>query len=662
MLQRISIRCQAGSLRTGAIAVFVLLFTIFGAGDLLAQQPALTVKINGFRAPELSHAQAVITVLDSEGHPVSGLTKDSFTAQLGGANAPTVGLSKGTDSSLPLTVVLAIDASAAMQGTPIDQAKIAAASFVDGLGAQDIVAVYAFNDAVTLIQPFTRDHVAAHNAIDFLGAAAGSELNQATLQSVLQASATADTGRRAVVVLSGATDSTGSSSQEALFAAQALGVPVYGMGYGATIDSDFLRKLADVSGGQFTQTDTPDGLAALFQNVSQLLRNQYVLTIDASNAKVGVTQPVTLSITANAGDRSGSAQRAICPQRVCVALENVTVGEKLSAARTVTANVVSADPVSSVTFLVDGQSATTVTKTPYQFTFDPKQYPGGSHTIAAEVASGGNTVRSEEVALQIGSSSSGSSLMIVGAIGVLVIVALLFVIYFARRRRGTELGPQPSSPDRPKPTPVIKGRGRLRLLETERQREPAPTQARSAPLGRLLVTNGPNIGESYPIGSAPVSIGSGYRCTIKLPREIDDGGEIAPEFARIWVREDHLMVHELRRLTVTGPVGGRWEMLENGEVFSIGPCTFKFELGASDQKAAATAPPPPPDILRKEATITPPAGSEPLPDIFRSKEELGQAPPAGPFDGPTPLSAAKPWQPQSDDDSSSESPQAAAGP
>jgi VWFA-related protein len=683
-------------------------FTIAGPRDLRAQSAPLTVKINGFSGSDLSHAQVVVTVLDDTGRPVSGITKDGFQARLNDTDATITGLSQGIDSSVPLTVVLAIDVSAGMSGAPIEQAKIAAAGFVDGLGPRDSVAVIAFNDAATVVQPFTLDHASAHATIDFLGTTGGAQLYEATLQSILQASASADTGRRAVVLLSGSTDTSAATPDQAQFAAQALGVPVFDIALGTTTDTAYLQALADVSGGQFTQAANPDGLVPLYQSLGELLREQYVLTLDASGVQLAEAQPATLSIVATAGERTGSDQRAVCPQRLCVTIDNIATGDKLDAARVVTANVVASDPVTSVTFLVDGQTASTATSSPYEFTFDPKEYGSGTHTLSVEVTAGSTSVRTDEVQVHLGSSKGGSQLLTLGAVIALVLVAALLVLFLLLRRRGRGESPKPVAPsDKPKVGPIIKGRGKLRLLEHDEAPAAPPAAPAAAPMGRLHVSGGPLEGQSFAIGSAPVSIGSGHRCTIRLPRDLEEGAEIAPEFARVWVRDNHLMVHELRRLTVVGPVGGRWEMLANGDTFSIGSCSFRFELGPGNKPADAKQEEPPPDILRSKAMdetpapasapalappqaapadpappgttpapFAPPAQAaqespvEPLPDIFRKKELPADASLASGAETPaipTPLPTAH--QPESENgedgsaDSASDSPPlAAAGP
>ena len=649
--------------RIVAAGALVLSFTISAASALLAQQQSLTVKINGFNAADWSHAQAVVTVLDDAGDPVSGLTAGSFSTQLNDTEISIVGLSQGIDSSIPLSVVLALDVNATMQGGALDQTKLAAHGFLDGLGPQDNVAVFAFGDAVNLAQSFTQDHAAAHLAIDGMAAGGGSALYQATVQSVLQASASADTGRRAVVLLSSGANTGSSSQQEALFAAQALGVPVFAIGLGNDIDREYLRQLAQVSGGQLTETPAPEGLVQLYRDASELLRDQYVLTLDAASVTLAGSEPVTLGVTATAGDRSGSDQRAICPGRLCLRLNDIVPDEKLAEARTVSAEVLASDPVLSVTFYVDNAEALTVSQPPYQFTLDPKQYPGGEHTLAAEVASATTSARSSDVQVRFpgGGGSSSSNLIAIGAVVALAVVGLSLVAFLLFRRRGAQ-GPTPVAPnDKPKLGPKVKPRMRLRLLEDE-EPAPAPVAQAGAPLGRLQVVGGPLTEQVFPVGSTPQSIGAGARCLIRLPQRLEDGSEVAQEFARIWIRDDRLMLHELRRLTATGPIGGRWEMLEDGDSFSIGPCSFRFELGMEKRQEPPAQPAreilrsapraldvgaepaqPAPEILRSAPrALDADQPAQPVPDIFRSRPASGTAQDAEEFaeEGPPQAAAA----------------------
>jgi hypothetical protein len=134
------------------------------------------------------------------------------------------------------------------------------------------------------------------------------------------------------------------------------------------------------------------------------------------------------------------------------------------------------------------------------------------------------------------------------------------------------------------------------------------------------MTEGEMKGQSWPIGSAPISIGTGHRCIIRVPQiGIDD---IANEQARVWIREDHLVLHELRRLTAFGPSGGRWEFLNAGDTFAVGPYVFLFQLAdqvASEGTSSET--PAVPEVWPGQGT-RPAVEQEPAPVAQSSPPEL----------------------------------------
>ncbi|MBI4570729.1 MAG: hypothetical protein HY723_02170, partial [Chloroflexi bacterium] len=332
-----------------------------------------------------------------------------------------------------------------------------------------------------------------------------------------------------------------------------------------------------------------------------------------------------------------------CPQPVCISLSAVEDGERLEQQRTVVADVVAAEPVAGVTFLVDGDRVAGVAEPPYQYTFDPALFSDGEHTISVEANAASGETAAAAVDVRVGAAGGGSSntmLLLLGG-GVIIGGGVLALIFLRRRRRG---GPDEEPERVPRSAPLPGGepitRERVRLWDGE---ERAPLEPAEETLGHIRVTSGPRQGEAFAVGASPVSIGAGHRCRILLKDE-SGAEEIASEHARVWIREGHLMVHEVRRLTDTGSIGGTWEILEPGDTFPIGTYTFQFVLG--DEQSAE--PPPqdapaaiePPNVLKHApeplavAAAEPPevAGEAPAPaaaatepvNIFR--EKTGRAP------------------------------------
>jgi uncharacterized protein YegL len=570
MLQRLQPAGAARIAGNGWIWVILILGALlFFPIGVRAEEQALTVQLAGLTADDWPQAQAVVTVLGEDGRPVAELGDGHFQAQLNGSGVPVVAVEQGVDSSLAVEVVLALDISGSMEGGALEQAKVAAQSFLGGLAFQDRVAVVTFHNTVDLILPFTQDRAAVEAAIQSLTAGGGTALYQATAESIRLAAGT-ESSRRAVVLLSDGVDNGSLLTRpEALAPAETLGVPVFAIGLGADIDREYLQELAQVSGGRAAETPSPDGLAQLYQEAAEALRGQYILTLDASELALDQSDAVTLRVDA--------------------------------VERTVVAEVISTEAVTSVTFLMDGEPLLEVTAEPYEVALDSRSLSEGEHAFAVEVVTtSGETERREVTVLHtaVATTADGggisSNILVFGAIlGIAAVGAVLLILLLRRRRRRMEAKAPDAAPEpEPESEPAAPAPGGPRRpLWEEEAPQPPPEPERE--LGRLHSTTGPLTGQTFPVGDTPISIGTGHRCLVRLD-DSEDGREIGVEHARIWIRDGQLVMHELRRLSDLGSTGGRWEFLDPGDVFAIGPYTFRFELTAGDGEETGEVP----NILR----------------------------------------------------------------
>ncbi len=581
-----------------------------------AQIEELTVKLTGLSAENDSSAEVVVTVIDSESRPLVDLAPDDFSVLLNGETAAVSALERGVDNTQPISVLLALDVSGSMEGGALDEAKTAAITFLNGLEPQDSIAVLTFADGVNLALPFTTDRAAATAAIDGLVAAGQTALYQAT-EDGLRLVAEEGTSYRAVILLSDGLDHGSALPQDdVLGTAGALGVPVFAIGLGQDIDRQYLESLAEQSGGSFAETPSPAGLAQLYQEAGKLLRGQYVLTLDTAGLNFVRSEPAILRIDVSLGDRLGRVERAVCAQELCVRLGQVLVDEQVEAAKTVTADVISSEPIASVSFGVDGAIVETVTEQPYQFTLDPAAFEDGERTLSVTVETVSGRSESSQVAFNIGSAGGGFNMMLaVAGAGVVVVVVVAAAFYLFSRRRHQPRGKlRKLDPANLKPPPKSGAESNGapdRPLWSGGAPVPPPVEA----MGRLYVSGGSLTGESFPVGGAPSTIGSGQGCAIRLSYQVDDEEQVAVEHMRVWVRDGRLMVHEIRRMTAEGAEGGRWAKLDPGETLPIGPYTFRFELGAEADPSKAV-----PNVLR-DSTADP---STAPPDVLRDSTAVNE--------------------------------------
>jgi len=647
MLQRRRATGRSGGLLIGPLVLICTIVLSLSITNAYAQSAQLAVSIDGFSSQKWPQAQSILTVLDANGKPVEGLTLQDIRAQVDGSDVAVTSVSRGVDSNLPSFVVLALDASGGMAGAPLDQTKAAAHQFVDALGPQDSVAILAYSDVPNLVQPFTQDRASAHAAIDGLTAGGGNGLYKAATQSVLLGAASAQTGRRALVLLSSGADDTQGDPRQSLVAAKGLGVPIFIIGLGNGIDRGYLQQLTDAGGGRFSETSAPEGLIPLYHDVSELLRNQYVVGLDASGLDVEAARVVTLHVDVTAGESSGTSERVVCPAKICASFRELQAGARLATSQSIVADVVSSEGIQSVSLLIDGSPVQTLQDAPYEFTVDPAKFASGEHTLALDVTTSSGDGKFGELGVRFGakSGSSGFSVMALVFVLFVVVIALLAVFLFRRQRRRGGDAPQPAPPDLGprEPVSITIAKNRARLAKQDEPPPPPPAEIEPA-LGYLKMTAGPLAGQTFVIGAKPMSIGSGHRCQIQLPPELD-GYEVPSEFARVWVRAEQLMVHEIRRLTAFGAEGGKWEILSNHDTLVIGPCVFRFDL----DEQVVVPPEPIPDVRRDKPSDAPPptepafdsapilsepvllapaaeasSASEPVPNIFRDRPEAEQ--------------------------------------
>jgi VWFA-related protein len=276
-------------------------------------QTAPQVQVSSVSTDAWPTAEASVTVLDSSGLPVTGLGPESFSVSLGGTSLPVTNVTPASAPGVGIAVVLTFDTSGSMAGAPMEQSKAAGKELVAQLGPDDQAAVVSFADAVTLAQGFTGDRGALNAAIDSLQATGNTAL-YAGVRDSIQLASTAPLPRRSVVLLSDGVDFGGVSGVDpntTLQMAATSGAVIITIGLGTEIDANYLSSLAAAGHGQFLQAPTPADLAGAYSQAANILRNQYIVTIDASGVDPAAAAGQPLEVQVVAGGATGSASAPI---------------------------------------------------------------------------------------------------------------------------------------------------------------------------------------------------------------------------------------------------------------------------------------------------------------------------------------------------------------
>jgi hypothetical protein len=294
-----------------ALAALIFLPVVNGGGGEVAAQAAPTVQVTNVASDDWPTVQTAVTVLDPSGRPATGLGAEAFSASIGDQG---LGITQVTPASAPgigIAVVFTFDTSGSMQGAPLEQAKAAAKGLVAQIGPDDQAAVMSFASTVTLVQGFTGDRAAIERAIDSLTAVGDTALYAGVRDSIALAD-TAPLPRRSVILLSDGVDFGGVSGIDAestyTLADQSDAI-IFTIGLGSDIDEAYLSTLAARGRGQYLEAPTPEQLAGVYQTAGSILRNQYILTLDAAgvDAAAAAGQPLAISVNVGGTTASGSA-------------------------------------------------------------------------------------------------------------------------------------------------------------------------------------------------------------------------------------------------------------------------------------------------------------------------------------------------------------------
>jgi Ca-activated chloride channel family protein len=223
-----------------------------------------------------------VTVTDSTGAPVGGLTKDNFTLEEDGRPQTIKVFDK--ESALPLSIALDIDTSLSTRhDLPLEQAS--AKRFAHAiLRPVDALAVYAFSETVHEATGFTPDLKHIDESIDHIRVGAAT----AMFDAIYLTSRALDhrKGRKVMVLITDGGDTISKVDyKEALRAAEEaealvysiIIVPIESSAGRETGGEHALIQLSEDTGGKYYYATSTAQLDDAFRKISDELRTQYLL-------------------------------------------------------------------------------------------------------------------------------------------------------------------------------------------------------------------------------------------------------------------------------------------------------------------------------------------------------------------------------------------------
>jgi len=181
-------------------------------------------------ADKPGYRQFDVSVTNSIGWPVSGLTQQDFVLYAGSQTLP-IAYFREHKNDEPVAIALVVDTSGSM-ASKMSIVKQSLSDFVTNLNQCDEVIVFAFNSQVYLLQPFSTDHQMAAERIKTLHAYGKSTLYDAT-NTALQSLEGADYPNRKLILIADRLDNASATlEREVVARATKDDIPIYAVGIG----------------------------------------------------------------------------------------------------------------------------------------------------------------------------------------------------------------------------------------------------------------------------------------------------------------------------------------------------------------------------------------------------------------------------------------------
>lgn len=286
------------------LLVLISLLMLF---SLAATLPGIGLLIESTAIDNFPEVEVRLGAWNEEGLPLVDLTEANFFIREND-HEPISPDAVLMDRNAPLAVTLVLDISGSMIGQPLEDAKIAAARFLDRLTPGDQAALIAFSDNVdpdpSVLDPeremdFTSNLTPVYDMIEGLQAQGQTNLYNA-VQKAVNLTSQHPYSHRAILVLSDGVNEPADvgDPDKPIQLAQENNLPVYVIGLGRFIDEPYLRRLTAETGGVLRLAPRSSELAQTFDDMAALLKTQYVLTYTS-----GITEGadrIDLSIELNA--------------------------------------------------------------------------------------------------------------------------------------------------------------------------------------------------------------------------------------------------------------------------------------------------------------------------------------------------------------------------
>lgn len=244
-----------------------------------------------------------LSVMDTAGQPVPGLTSASVKITDNGAECNNLKMTELRYTTDPVSVIFAIDNSMTMAGRPLDDAKTALHIEADRLQPGDQMALMTYGGQGSYLVDYTVSKAQFLSAVDGIQPTGKPDLFPALRFAAERTATQPQGGYTALVVIS---NNPLPSSEPVILAAtraaNLANLPVFILGLEQEHwTGDVANRIASATGGWAVLAEKADagGASDALKKIDQRLHSVYKLTYDATSLDTQAEHTIDLTITSN---------------------------------------------------------------------------------------------------------------------------------------------------------------------------------------------------------------------------------------------------------------------------------------------------------------------------------------------------------------------------
>lgn len=258
--------------------ILVLVALVLGALPVLAQTSGPEIEIvdiNGSRYPEGGQTSMVVEFRNLTDAPDPA----ALEVTANGESVDNLEVTALGESSVPVGVVLAIDASGSMAGAPLLASQTAAKDFISQARPEDRIAILTFADEVQVLSGFTSNTQVLLGLIDTIEAEGETAFNDAVIKGVqMYADPSSNNLLPNMIILTDGDDTASVATlEDAVASVSASDVRVFGVALESPdFNPDPVAAVAAAGNGLFLSTPDPEQLSTLYNEISREINNTLV--------------------------------------------------------------------------------------------------------------------------------------------------------------------------------------------------------------------------------------------------------------------------------------------------------------------------------------------------------------------------------------------------